>query len=125
MISQFGYAVAYPDQFGVDNFSSTMCSETARAQCVNYVHPENKCKQVGVHEPSPISGTCNYPSCDCTEWLHVAANILIGQEPASYYPLMPQTRDGLLATLSQDFKDVWNDPQYHMLRRPIPWSYSP
>ena len=57
------------------DFSSTVCAETARLQCVSpgWVHPENKCpdgdeeRAPGDPAPSPVRGGCNEPSCDCNE----------------------------------------------------------
>lgn len=43
----------------------------ARLECLNpgWWHPENSCPDPpGTHEEPPLSGGCNYPSCDCVEF---------------------------------------------------------
>jgi len=56
---------------GVENWDSIICSEMARLECLNpgWWHPENSCPDPpGTHEEPPLSGGCNYPSCDCVEF---------------------------------------------------------
>ena len=78
MITSYVYAGEYPDQFGHDDFTSSVLVRECSAQmCVNWLHPENRCPTVGVHSNPPLQGTCNDPSCDCNEWFHQVPMYLI------------------------------------------------
>ena len=123
MITQMGYARAYPDVFGDESWTSTMCAEMARASCVTWHHPENVCPNVGTNTRPPLQGTCNDPGCDCVEWFHQVAMILSGNTPGWYSDLIPRTKDGLRGALSADFLAVMDDPRYHQLKKPLTFEY--
>jgi len=126
MITTYGYGAVYPQQFGMFDFTSSVaCREMSAQQCVNWLHPENSCTELGRHSPPPIAGGCNYASCDCNEWFHQVALILAGQAPGWTSPLIPKTRAALRGTLSSSFLAMMDDPQYHMLSVPIGVDYWP
>ncbi|XRB04183.1 hypothetical protein NFJ02_19g35380 [Pycnococcus provasolii] len=123
MITSGGYARAYPKEFGDDSWTSTMCAEMAKAECVTWHHPENTCPSMGTNTPPPLQGTCNTPDCDCVEWFHQVALILVGATPGWYSPVIPQTAEALRATLSEGFLKVMDDPKYNMLKKPLTYNY--
>ena len=125
MVSEVGYARVYPEQFGFDDFNSSVaCRAMAAASCVTWVHPENACPEEGVHTPPPLAtGTCTYSSCDCVEWFHQVALILAGQRPGWKSNLMPSTRETLLPTLPADFTSMMEDPSYHQLNAPLDYTF--
>ena len=122
-ITSGGYARAYPKEFGDDSWTSTMCAEMAKAECVTWHHPENTCPSMGTNTPPPLQGTCNTPDCDCVEWFHQVALILVGATPGWYSPVIPQTAEALRATLSEGFLKVMDDPKYNMLKKPLTYNY--
>ena len=137
MVTQSGYSVAHPAELGMDDFvSSIACREMAAASCVHWMHPENSCPTPGTHSQPPLVGTCAEANCDCTEWYHQVVLILAGQDPgwiavgdqqqadADGY-MIPHDRDALLATLSDDFKDMVANPALHQLQTSIPYAYDP
>lgn len=129
MVSTYVYAKAYPDQFGTDNWSSSVLMRECSAQmCVNWMHPENQCPTMGVHANPPLQGTCNDPGCDCVEWFHQIALLLVGQEPGWRSPLLPSvkfhSKESIRVILSKGFLDMMDDPKYHQLKSRISWSDS-
>lgn len=124
MMTQFGWGRAYPELFGSHDFtSSLMCREMARASCVHWRHPENTCHHPGTHEEPPLQGTCNDASCDCVEWFHQVALILGGIAPGWYGDLIPETTAKLRQTLSPEFLEVMDDPNYAMPTHPFTYEY--
>merc|ERR1712156_465482 len=69
---------------------------------------------------------CNYPNCDCYEWFHQIALLLVGQEPGWRSPLLGDWRfhspESVRAILSKEFLDMWSDPDLHQLKTRISWS---
>ena len=132
MVTQIGYSRAHPAALGMTDFTSSIaCREMAAAECVYWHHPENECPNPGTHTPPPLepaTGTdgCNDAGCDCVEWIHQTVFILANQTPGLYGGgLQPTTRDALLPTLSSDFTEMLDDPAYHQISAPLPYSYSP
>lgn len=63
-LTQFGYGPRYPNEFGVENWSSIIAQETMNAQCDWWQHPENECPNA----PAQYSGDCSHPNCDVVEF---------------------------------------------------------
>ena len=59
-LTQFGYGPRYPNEFGVENWSSIIAQEAFNAQCDWWQHPENDCP----NSPAQYSGDCFHPNCD-------------------------------------------------------------
>ena len=125
MMTEFGWGPAYPDLFGSEDFtSSLMCREMASAECVNWLHPENVCQDVGTHEQPPLNGTCAEANCDCVEWFQQVALILSDNVPGWHSNLIPSTKEELRSTLSQEFLNVMDDPFYAMPNKVFTYEYT-
>ena len=97
--TQFGYGVAYPDVFGVNDWNSLIARETKAAQCDWWQHPENGCPG----RPS-VGGDCSYPDCDVTEFYQQVVVLRAGMVPGWFGIGFPRDRDTLEAKLSDDIK---------------------
>lgn len=140
MVYQNGYAVVYPDQLGMDDYTSSVVGrETDRLQCAEpgWIHPENTCPDTprDPDDPriSPLEGTCNYPSCDIAEFYKMVLFLLIGMgeddtDPDGPYlwlsESMPGTRAEVEAILTEEFLGMVADPSLHQLRVPLTGDYS-
>jgi len=140
MVHQEGYAWVYPDEFGLEDYTSSIVGrETARLECVEpgYFHPENECpagspRQPGNPAPIPLEGGCNYPSCDVAEFYKMALFLARGMgwdnDPnsvdvwASDY--MPTWQQDVLDMLSPEFKNMINDPHFHQIQGPLTSEYN-
>lgn len=69
---QFGWAEAYPEVFGIDDWTSTIAKEKMRAECVWFHHPENfpvSTREVCEREcPGACDRVCEGPSCFQCSW---------------------------------------------------------
>jgi len=142
MVHQNGYAVVYPEELGMSDFTSSVVGrETARLQCVKpgYFHPENVCPSDSPREPGnpassplrPGDGDCTYPDCDIAEFYKMALFLAIGMgeknDPSGpmvwVSDYMPERKSEVLAMLSREFKDMIARPELHQLRSPITGEY--
>jgi len=139
LVHQNGYAVVYPDELGMNDFTSSVVSrETARLQCVEpgWFHHENECPSDSPRPPgdpasSPLEGTCNEPSCDVAEFYKMALFLAIGMGPTNdpsgpivwTSDYMPTAQDKVLEMLSDKFKDMIANPDLHQLTAPITGEY--
>ena len=135
MIHQNGWAVSYPDIFGLDSYtSSVVCRETARHQCTSpgYFHPENTCPNgstlaPGSPQASPLQGTCNYPSCDCAEFYRQAATAYmnwVGDLDFWYADHMPNNKADFVSMSSSEMLSVMENPAYHQPQAPLSGVYT-
>ena len=138
LVHQNGWAEVWPEIFGyADDFSSTVCEEMARLQCVapGWHHPENQCpgndneRSPGNPAPTPLDGTCEYPSCDCNEFHRQAALLVSGQMTSAVADLwladhMPATKEAAEAMLSAEYLAVLADARYAQPRAPIIGAYT-
>ena len=117
--------MAYPNEFGQDDFQSTMCAEMASQSCVTWKHPENICPDgFPAAQPAqvPLQGTCETADCDCTEWFHQVALLHAGMEPA-WRGFSEGFKDNMKTALGEAFGDLMADPKYHQLTKPLSFSY--
>ena len=132
MFHQYGYAVVKPAQFGVDDFSSVVCTEMSRVACAKpgWHHQENKCPgTVGPNDEGsytypagftgyrvagaaglnlPLQGTCSEPSCDCVEFFNQAIKTYRGIQPGWFGAEMPTSQSSAANMLSAEFKNAVN-----------------
>ena len=118
-LTQFGYSPLYPDKFGVENWSSVIAQETLNARCQWWQHPENDCP----NSPAQYDGDCSGPNCDVVEFYHQVLVLRAGMQPGWFGIDFPRTSEDLEALLSQDMKDLMDDPVYHQLKGPLTFSY--
>lgn len=119
-LTQFGYSMAYPEIFGVDEWGSVIAQETLRAACDWWQHPENDCPD----NPKEIEeGDCSGPSCDVAEFYHQVLMMRVGMQPGWLGIGFPSSREELEEKLSDEIKDVLDDPQYHQLQNPLTFEY--
>ena len=118
-LTQFGYSPLYPDKFGVENWSSVIAQETLNARCQWWQHPENDCP----NSPAQYDGDCSGPNCDVVEFYHQVLVLRAGMQPGWFGIDFPRTSEELEALLSQDMKDLMDDPVYHQLKGPLTFSY--
>tara|TARA_Y100001968_G_scaffold309749_1_gene329912 strand:+ start:825 stop:1700 length:876 start_codon:yes stop_codon:yes gene_type:complete len=116
--TQFGYGLAYPEVFGVNDWSSVVGRETQAAQCSWWQHPENSCPGV----PSQ-GGDCSDPSCDVTEFYHQVLVLRAGMTPGWFGIGFPQDRTALESLLSDEIKAAMDNPAHHQLREPLGFDY--
>ncbi|MBT6432061.1 MAG: hypothetical protein HOK28_03145 [Deltaproteobacteria bacterium] len=117
--TQFGYGVAYPNIFGVNNWNSVIAKETQTAQCDWWQHPENSCPG----RPSE-GGDCSNPSCDITEFYQQVVVLRAGMTPGWFGIGFPQNRTLLETKLSSEIKTAIDNPDYNQLRAPLTFSYA-
>jgi len=117
--TQFGYGVAYPDVFGVNDWTSVIAQETQKAQCDWWQHPENDCPG----SPS-VGGDCSDPSCDVTEFYQQVVVLRAGMVPGWFGIGFPQDAEVLEGKMSDEIKAAIDEPQYHQLRTPLTFSYA-
>lgn len=118
-ITQFGLSRLHPEIFGVEDWTSIIARETARAKCVFWQHPENDCPG----RPAESPGDCSDPNCDVVEFFHQAVVLRAGMEPGWRGLGFPRTADALDRRLSAEFKAAIDDPAHHQLRRPLGFDY--
>jgi hypothetical protein len=138
LVHQHGWAEVWPDVFGfADDFSSTVCEEMARLQCVapGWHHPNNECpgnddeRSPGDPAPTPLDGSCEEPDCDCSEF-HRQAALLVSGQMTSAVPApwladhMPATKEAAEAMLSAEYLAVLADARYAQPRAPIIGAYT-
>jgi len=135
LIHQNGWAVSYPDTFGLDSYtSSVVCRETARHQCTSpgYVHPENICPNGSMLAPgspqaSPLQGTCNDPDCDCVEFYRQAATAYmnwVGDLDFWYADHMPENKADFMMMVSSELLSVMENPVYNQPQAPLSGVYT-
>jgi len=118
-LTQFGYGVVYPAQFGVNDWTSIIAQETKRAACVWWQHPENDCPG----SPGTSGGDCSGPSCDVTEFYQQVLILRAGMQPGWFGIGFPHTKEELETRLSQEMKDLMDDPSYHQINSPLTFDY--
>ena len=118
-LTQFGYSAQYPNQFGVDNWESTIAQETLLAQCEWWQHPENQCPD----NPPEIDGDCSDPNCDVVEFYQQVLILRAGMQPGWFGIGFPHESEGLEALLSQSIKTIMDDPTYFQLKSPLTFNY--
>jgi len=118
-ITQFGWSPVYPDQLGVEDWTSIIARETAAAQCDWWQHPENDCPG----SPADSPGDCSDPNCDVVEFYQQVVTLRAGMEPAWWGIGFPRTRDELEAKLSDTLKAMMDDPAFHQPSEPLQFSY--
>jgi len=139
MIHQLGYAVLYPAELGMEDFTSSVIGrELSRLQCVSpgYYHPENNCPTDSPRPPNnpastPLPGTCNNPSCDVAEFYKMVLFLAIGMGEANdpsgpsvwTSPYTPKKQGDVLSMLSTEFKNMISTPSLHQLSAPLTGEY--
>jgi len=116
--TQFGYGVAYPELFGVNDWNSVIARETQRAQCDWWQHPENSCPG----SPS-VGGDCSDPSCDVTEFYQQVVVLRAGMVPGWFGIGFPRDQESLETQLSLEIKAAIDNPAYNQLRQPLTFTY--
>ena len=118
-LTQFGYGPRYPNEFGVENWSSIIAQETMRAQCDWWQHPENDCPNA----PAQYNGDCSHPNCDVVEFYHQVLVLRAGMQPGWFGIGFPTSSDQLEELLSGEIKELMDDPTYHQLNAPLTFNY--
>ena len=118
-ITQFGLSRLHPAVFGVEDWTSVIARETARAKCVFWQHPENDCPG----RPAETPGDCSDPNCDVVEFFQQAVVLRAGMKPGWRGIGFPETAAALEPLLSPEFKAALDDPAHHQLRRPLRFDY--
>jgi len=116
--TQFGYALAYPTVFGVNDWSSVIAKETQAAQCDWWQHPENSCPG----SPSE-GGDCSDPSCDVTEFYQQVVVMRAGMTPGWLGIGFPEDAATLEGKLSDALKAAIDSPDHNQLRQPLTFEY--
>jgi hypothetical protein len=118
-ITQFGYSPRYPEMFGVENWSSIIAQETMNAQCEWWQHPENACP----NSPAQYDGDCSDPNCDVVEFYQQVLILRAGMQPGWLGINFPNSSIELEELLSDEMKELMNDPIYHQLKSPLSFNY--
>tara|TARA_B100000945_G_scaffold84738_1_gene65669 strand:- start:1539 stop:2426 length:888 start_codon:yes stop_codon:yes gene_type:complete len=118
-LTQFGYGPRYPNEFGVENWSSIIAQETMNAQCDWWQHPENDCP----NSAAQYSGNCSHPNCDVVEFYHQVLVLRAGMQPGWFGIGFPTSSDQLEELLSGEIKELMDDPTYHQLNAPLTFNY--
>jgi len=118
-LTQFGYGPRYPNEFGVENWSSIIAQETMSAQCDWWQHPENDCP----NSLAQYSGDCSHPNCDVVEFYHQVLVLRAGMQPGWFGIGFPTSSDQLEELLSGEIKELMDDPTYHQLNAPLTFNY--
>ena len=118
-LTQFGYGPRYPNEFGVENWSSIIAQETMNAQCDWWQHPENDCP----NSPAQYNGDCSHPNCDVVEFYHQVLILRAGMQPGWFGIGFPTSSDELEELLSDEIKELMDDPTYHQLNTPLTFNY--
>lgn len=118
-ITQFGLSRLHPRIFGVEDWTSVIARETARAKCVFWQHPENDCPG----RPAESPGDCSDPNCDVVEFFQQAVVLRAGMKPGWRGIGFPETAEALESLLSPEFKAALDHPAHHQLRRPLRFDY--
>ena len=118
-ITQFGLSRLHPEIFGVDDWTSVIARETARARCVFWQHPENDCPG----RPAEFPGDCRDPNCDAVEFYQQVVVLRAGMEPGWRGIGFPETAQELESLLSEEIKAAIDDPAHHQLRHPLKFDY--
>ncbi len=118
-LTQFGYGPRYPNEFGVENWSSIIAQETMSAQCDWWQHPENECPNASAQ----YSGDCSHPNCDVVEFYHQVLILRAGMQPGWLGIGFPTSSDQLEELLSGEIKELMDDPTYHQLNAPLTFNY--
>ena len=118
-ITQFGLSRLHPEIFGVEDWTSIIARETARAKCVFWQHPENDCPG----RPAESPGDCSDPNCDVVEFFQQVVVLRAGMKPGWRGIGFPETAKELDSLLSPEFRAAIDDPAHHQLRRPLRFDY--
>jgi len=118
-LTQFGYSPRYPDQFGVENWSSIIAQETLNAQCEWWQHPENDCP----NNPAQSNGDCSDPNCDVVEFYQQVLILRAGMQPGWLGINFPTSSTALEELLSDEIKALMDDTVYHQLKNPLTFDY--
>ncbi len=118
-ITQFGLSRLHPEVFGVEDWSSVIAREAARARCDFWQHPENDCPG----RPAESPGDCGDPDCDVVEFFHQVVVLRAGMRPGWFGIGFPETTADLEARLGDEIKAAIDDPAHHQLRRPLGFDY--
>ena len=118
-VTQFGLSRLHPEIFGVDDWTSVIARETARARCVFWQHPENDCPG----RPAEFPGDCRDPNCDAVEFYQQVVVLRAGMEPGWRGIGFPETVEELESLLSEEIKAAIDDPAHHQLRHPLTFDY--
>ena len=118
-LTQFGYGPRYPNEFGVENWSSVVAREALNAQCDWWQHPENDCP----NSPAQYNGDCSHPNCDVVEFYHQVLILRAGMQPGWFGIGFPNSSDQLEVLLSEEIKELMDDPTYHQLNAPLTFNY--
>ena len=118
-LTQFGYGPRYPNEFGVENWSSIIARETFNAQCDWWQHPENDCP----NNPAQYGGDCSHPNCDVVEFYHQVLILRAGMQPGWFGIGFPTSSDQLEELLSEEIKLLMDDTAYHQLNAPLTFNY--
>jgi hypothetical protein len=118
-VNQFGWSTAHPEALGVEGWDSIIARETERAQCVWWQHPENDCPD----RPAESPGDCSGPSCDVVEFYQQVLVTRAGMEPGWVGIGFPEDRESLEALLSDEIKQMMDDPRYHQPSTPLTFAY--
>ena len=118
-LTQFGYSPCYPNKFGVENWSSIIAQETMTAQCEWWQHPENNCPD----SPAQSNGDCSYPNCDVVEFYQQVLILRSGMQPGWFGINFPSTSNELEKLLSEQMKELMDNPMYHQLKNPLSFNY--
>ena len=92
-LTQFGYGPRYPNEFGVENWSSIIAQDTMNAQC------------------------------DVVEFYHQVRILRAGMQPGWFGIGFPTSSDQLEELLSDEIKELMDDPTYHQLNTPLTFNY--
>lgn len=137
MVHQSGWAEAYPEALGLNDFtSSIICRETANLQCVKpgWWHEENKCPNGAPFSPgnpakSPLKagdGDCTDANCDCAEYYRQAMTLHMGWYDLDFWysDYMPSTKEAFKKMSSPELLSMMEDPLYNQPQKPLSGVYT-
>ena len=118
-ITQFGLSEVYPRKFSVNSWRSTIAKETKLAACEWWQHPENSCP----NSPKRVQGDCRFSSCDVTEFFQQVVILRAGMKPGWFGIGFPKSKEKLNELLSDEIKEVLDNDQYHIIKKPLQFDY--
>lgn len=120
------YQLHYPEIFSIDDSKiwnqkdGNMASRLAKNQ-------KRKQQQQGQERVnSVVSREFLALRCRCKEYklFFQISMVYAGSEPKWKYKIVPDTREELENVFSREFLDIFSNPRYHQLKKPLKFSYN-
>ena len=118
-MTQFGWSELYPVQFGVNDWSSVIAKEMQAAAAIGgsirkTIVPEAQQNTPVIAQTHLATSLSSISRC---------LVLRAGMTPGWFGIGFPPDKESLEAKLSQELKDIMDDPQYHQPRQPLEMNY--